>query len=62
MPNWSEAHKIRIEAARKQVASAVAIVNREMANLPPRFKIVANDEGRDITLIEDGVDTDVEQS
>ena len=61
MPNWSEAHKIRIEAARKSAASAVATLNRELANLPPRFKIKTDEHGRDVRLEEDLVEAD-EQS
>lgn len=52
MSNWKQTHEIRIEASRKDVEKSVAKINAELLNLPPRFKLTVNENGRDLRLTE----------
>lgn len=50
---WSDTHKARTAAQLTTIRAAVAEINASMLGIPPRFKLVVENDGHRLRLIEE---------
>lgn len=55
---WGDTHSARLAAKVTEVRAELALVNAAMLGIPPRFKLVIENDGHRVTLKEMEVETD----
>lgn len=52
MAGWGQQHAIRIATQTAEISDRIASINELMLYLPPRFRLVTDTTGRNLTLVE----------
>lgn len=52
MAGWGQQHAIRIATQKAEIEDRIASINELMLYLPPRFCLVTDATGRNLTIVE----------